>query len=142
MLSQDVILQCRFVCELWRQEIDNLYHFHLEIDDRHRRIKWERILELGIHSIEIRHFLNPPLNGVGTKMFKFPSLIQFLKMTSSIILPENFYYLLSDCSSSLRVLTLHLEKEIAFKKLPTSCAELNLEKLEFPEIILDATPLL
>lgn len=99
MLPQnEVVHSLRLVCKQWRNEIDKLYDFRVELDDR--KAGWERVLDLRVKHCRIVHFIRPPATGPGTRIFKYTNLIRTLIMHSAIH-PANFFYVLADCAGSI-----------------------------------------
>jgi len=139
MLPQDEIIKCRLVSQSWRHEIDQWYHFHLTLNDGNGRLKWERVLQLSVTSIEIRHFLSPPFHVPGTSFFKFPSLVRSIRMSSSDVHPLNLFYLLSDCCATLVELNLRLRPSL-FKAFSIPLSKFNFIQLRKLEIIVDMNP--
>ena len=126
------------MCQDWRNEIDDLVEFIVKIDDS--KPYWERILQLRIKSCEIIQFLKPPPQGLGTTCLKYPNLIRTLKILTNRISPNNFFYLLSDCSANLRQFALKLSFPLLASQFPATFSLFNFEQLKELEINVSTIP--
>jgi len=126
------------VCQTWRDEIDELCEFSVELDDR--KPFWKRLLHLRIKSCTILSFLELPPFGVGTTCLKHPNLIRDLKILTPRITGYNLFYFLSDCSASLRRLALQLNFPLLGTSFQTPLNEFDFRNLTHFEIIVSTHP--